>query len=170
MRCGEGKCEGYLLEQRPDNLTDGEAWACTACSRSVPSLPPPGSDMDPAKYPGAVTEQFKLTWNQCITLQQTKVFRSPSPLGKASCNTWALLRRPSILQSYDNVLLLDFLFLTTFDHFTYTHISLPCRAHRSTAAWSLSTMRVTAMPGSVAGSSRAGPERQGVDDDFNYVI
>lgn len=91
MRCREGKCEGFLLEERPDNLTDGEAWTCTACSRSVPSLPPPGSETDAAKYPGAVTEQFKLTWNQCITLQQTKVFRSLRALCKASCDTLALL-------------------------------------------------------------------------------
>ena len=128
VRCRQGKCAGYLLEQRLDNLTDGESWTCTACSRSVPSLPPPGSEADASKYPGAVTEQFKQTWNQCITLQQTKVCCSLRALCKALRETRALLCKVVQLRMHDNTFLLGLL-CTAFDHSTYMYVNLLCWSH-----------------------------------------
>ena len=76
VRCRSGKCDGFLLEQRPDSFTDGDTWTCTECSRCVPSLLPPGTSGAASEYPGALTEHFKHAkhaWNKAVSLTQHKV-------------------------------------------------------------------------------------------------
>lgn len=75
VKCAQGKCEGYLLEQRGDSLSDGSHWVCTGCSRSVPSVPPSGTTPSSAQtlYPEPLTASLRYSWEEAMGLLQTKV-------------------------------------------------------------------------------------------------
>jgi hypothetical protein len=83
VKCKQGKCQGFLLEQRPNNITDGQHWVCTACARSVPSHPPSGSSsLRPRAagasviYPAALQDSFKRLWNEAVAISNQKVRHS----------------------------------------------------------------------------------------------
>ena len=75
VKCRQGKCKGFLLEQRADELSDGCHWACTGCSCSVPSLPASGTTPSPAQlvYPEALMASLRCSWEEAMGLMQTKV-------------------------------------------------------------------------------------------------
>ena len=67
QRCPQPGCRGWLLEQRPDNLHAGDAWACTACSASVPSHSISG------RGPQDVADALSLRWRQAVADMRIKV-------------------------------------------------------------------------------------------------
>ncbi len=75
VKCRQGKCEGYLVEKREDNLSSCTHWDCTECSRSVPSFLPSGTS--PQQYPEPLTATLRHSWEQAMGVMQTKVGCSP---------------------------------------------------------------------------------------------
>ena len=83
VKCRQGKCQGFLLEQRPNNITDGLHWVCTACARTVPSHPPSGSSSlrlcaadTSIVYPAALQDKLKRLWNEAVANSNQKVGHS----------------------------------------------------------------------------------------------
>lgn len=83
VKCRQGKCQGFLLEQRPNNITDGLHWVCTACPHTVPSHPPSSSSsLRPLAadtsivYPAALQDKLKRLWNEAVANSNQKVGHS----------------------------------------------------------------------------------------------
>jgi hypothetical protein len=68
VKCSASGCAGWLLEQRPDNLSEGETWKCTACGTEVPAR-----SVDGRSGPMDVTEDFRATWHQAANIIRYKV-------------------------------------------------------------------------------------------------
>jgi hypothetical protein len=68
VRCNDGSCEGWLLEQRQDNLSEGATWRCSSCARTAAA-----HSVDGQSGPGDITDAFRVFWNQALAAIRFKV-------------------------------------------------------------------------------------------------